>query len=311
VRAVVFAYHEIGYVCLEELINFGAEVLCLFTHRDDPNEQVWFKTPAIIAEETGIPVCTPETLKDPYWMDVIKDQAPDFIFSFYYRNMIPKRILDIPSAGAFNLHGSLLPRFRGRSPVNWVLVKGETKTGLTLHYMEEKPDTGDIVAQRAIDIAMDDTAHSLFLKMIDAARPLMREILPSLDSRTFTAVSQAGLGPSSYYGGRKPEDGLISWEKDSPSIYNLVRAVTHPYPGAFTYVDGKKLFIWWAGIEPAPSTSPDALPGTVYSVSPVLVKTGDGALRLATVQLEGEKEMSAEEFAVLHNLKDKTLGGNR
>ncbi len=309
-RAVVFAYHEIGYGCLEELIAFGADVVCLFTHEDDPVEQGWFKPPAVVAEQHGLPVHTPENLKDPRWTDLIREAAPDFIFSFYYRNMIPKRILDIPSVGAFNLHGSLLPRFRGRSPVNWVLVEGETKTGLTLHYMEEKPDAGDIVAQRAVDIADSDTAHTLFLKMIDAARPLIRDILPSLDARTFTAVSQSGLGSSSYYGGRRPEDGLIAWEKDARSIYNLIRAVTHPYPGAFTYLDGKKLFIWWATVEPTAPHRADAPEGKVCSLSPVLVKTGDGTLKLATVQPEGGQEMDADKFATLYNLKDKILGGN-
>jgi methionyl-tRNA formyltransferase len=310
VRAVVFAYHEIGYSCLEELIEFGAEVVCLFTHQDDPDERVWFKTPAAVAEKHGIPVYTPENLKDPRWTDLIRKAAPEFIFSFYYRNMIPKKILDIPSAGAFNLHGSYLPRFRGRSPVNWVLVEGETKTGLTLHYMEEKPDTGDIVTQTAIDIAEDDTAHTLFLKMIAATRPLMRDILPSLENKTFAAIPQSKLGPSSYYGGRKPEDGLISWGKTARSIYNLIRAVTHPYPGAFTHLDGRKLFVWWAKIEPGESFCIDVPPGTVCSASPVLVMTSDGLLRLVSLQLEGEAEMEAEKFAGFHNLKDKTLGGN-
>jgi methionyl-tRNA formyltransferase len=309
VRAVVFAYSGIGYVCLQELLDFGAEVSCLFTHEDDPGEEIWFKTPRPLAEEKGIPVYTPTSLKDPKWASLIKEMKPDVIFSFYYRNLIPGDILRIPRIGAFNLHGSLLPRFRGRCPVNWVLVEGETETGLTLHFMEEKPDTGDIVAQKAIPIIPTDTAHSLFLKMLDEARPLMRSILPALEDGTFKAVSQSTLGPSSYYGGRKPADGLISWEKDAKTVYNLVRAVARPYPGAFTWLDGRKFTIWWA--EPAPSqeVAPSARPGEVISEEPFLVNAGGTALKVISVQLEGEDETEGGAFALRHSLKNRTLGG--
>ena len=309
-KAVVFAYHEIGYACLDELLSFGADVSCLFTHEDDPGEEIWFKTPAILAKERGIPVYTPLTLKDPHWADLIKQANPDVIFSFYYRNLIPKAILEIPGTGAFNLHGSLLPQFRGRCPVNWVLIAGAEKTGLTMHFMEEKPDTGDIVAQRAVDIAPEDTAHTLFLKLVKEARPLMREILPRLRDRTFTRTPQSELGPSSYFGGRRPEDGFISWEKDAQSVYNLVRAVTHPYPGAFTYLDGKKLFIWWAEAAPSTKVAHGSRNGELFSTDPLLVNAGDTALKLTSVQFEGEEEMSGEAFAAVHRIKNGILGGN-
>ena len=309
-KAVVFAYHEIGYACLDELLSFGAEVPCLFTHEDDPGEEIWFKTPALLAKEHGIPVYTPLTLKDPHWTDLIKQANPDVIFSFYYRNLIPKGILEIPGTGAFNLHGSLLPQFRGRCPVNWVLIAGAEKTGLTMHFMEEKPDTGDIIARRAVDIGPDDTAHTLFLKLVKEARPLMREVLPRLRDKTFTRISQSELGPSSYFGGRRPEDGLISWDKDVQSIYNLVRAVTHPYPGAFTYLDGKKLFIWWAEVEPSMEAVPGTRNGEIFSINPLLVNAAGMALKLVTVQREGEEEMSGEAFAAVHRIKNGILGGS-
>ena len=309
-KAVVFAYHEIGYVCLDELLAFGADVACLFTHEDDPGEEIWFKTPAALAKEHGIPVYTPETLRDPHWTDLIRQANPDVIFSFYYRNLIPKRILEIPATGAFNLHGSLLPRFRGRCPVNWVLIEGAEKTGLTMHFMEEKPDTGDIIARRAVEIGHADTAHTLFLKLVKEARPLMKEILPRLKDGTFTRTPQSELGPSSYFGGRRPEDGLISWDKDAGSIYNLVRAVTHPYPGAFTRLEGRKLFVWWAEVEPSVEEGMDRRPGEILSVNPLLVMTSGGILRLVTLQLEGEEEMSGEAFAAVHKLKNGILGGS-
>jgi methionyl-tRNA formyltransferase len=305
--SVVFAYHEIGYVCLEELLAFGADVPCLFTHRDDPGEEIWFRRPAEIAEKKGIPIHTTGNLKEQAWTTMISGMKPDVIFSFYYRNMIPNEILSIPAIGAFNLHGSLLPKFRGRCPVNWVLIQGEKTTGITLHTMVEKPDAGDIIAQRVIDISFDDNAHSLFVKMVQEAQILMREILPLIHNGSFRRIPQADLGESSYFGGRKPEDGLIAWEKDAMAIYNLMRATTHPYPGAFTYLDNRKFFVWQAYPEEGESNNP---PGTIISTKPFLVSTGGGTLKLLRVQLEGEMEMDGETFAKTHHIDNKILGGN-
>lgn len=305
-RAVVFAYQEIGYVCLEELLGTGVDVACLFTHDDDPGEEIWFRRPVELAREYGIPVYTPESVSDEKWITLIRDMRPDIVFSFYYRRMIPKSILDIPRIGAFNLHGSLLPRYRGRCPVNWVLIAGEEKTGVTLHFMVEKPDAGDIVAQKEVPIAFEDDVFSVYMKLVAAARELMQDVLPGLQAGTFTRWVQTG--PSSYFGGRKPEDGLIDWTKDSLSIYNLTRAVTHPYPGAFTYLDGKKLLIWKAYPE---NVSPRDVPaGTVISEEPLLVRTGSGSLRLILVQLDGDQEMDGVELASSRVLKNKILGGH-
>jgi len=215
-------------------------------------------------------------------------------------------MLDCARLAALNLHGSLLPKYRGRCPVNWVLVKGEEKTGVTLHVMEVKPDAGDIVAQREVEIAFEDTAHSLFLKLASAARTLMKEILPELLRGSIPRVPQRGA--SSYFGGRRPEDGLVDWSADARTVYNLVRAVTHPYPGAFTFVDEKKLFIWKAQPIDIPRTAAD---GAVVSLHPLVVSAKQGGLRLVSVQLEGEAESTAEEFVATHQLKleGKRLGG--
>lgn len=304
-KAVVFAYQEIGYVCLEELLDSGIDVACLFTHEDDPGEEIWFRRPAQIALERGIPVYTPENVNDPRWPEMIGRMAPDIIFSFYYRKMIPKTILDIPPVGAFNLHGSLLPKYRGRCPVNWVIIAGEKETGVTLHCMVEKPDAGDIVAQKKVAIAFDDDVSSVYMKMVDAARELMHEIIPGIRAGAFERAAQAGQ--STYFGGRKPEDGLIDWQKDALSIYNLTRAVTHPYPGAYTYLDGRKLFIWKASPQ---DDAPEAPAGSVISSDPFSVKAAKGSLKLISVQLEGEPETDAAAFAASRKLKDKILGGH-
>ncbi len=303
-KAVVFGYHEIGYVCLEELLSSRISVSALFTHGDDPDETIWFRTPRVLAEQHGIPVHQPEGLRDPAWVEAIRAFAPDYLFSFYYRHMLPKEVLDIPRIAPLNLHGSLLPRFRGRCPVNWVLIEGEKQTGVTLHVMETKPDVGDIVAQEAVDIAQDDTARTLALKLAAVARTLMKNVMPALEAGTFERRPQEGA--SSYYGGRKPEDGLIDWTMSASRIYDLIRAVTHPYPGAYTFFGGRKLFIWNA--VPLEETA-EGPPGAVVSVSPLLVKAGRGLLHVTSLQQEGEDEMDAERFLSRHALTTNALGG--
>ena len=168
-----------------------------------------------------------------------------------------------------------------------------------------RPDAGDIVAQQAIPIAYDDTAHSLFLKMVAAAPAVLRRVLPELKTGRFPRRPQEG--PPSYFGGRRPEDGLIDWRRTADSIYNLVRATTHPYPGAFTFFNEKKLHVWRA--RPMDGGGGEA-PGTVTSAAPLTVAAGRGRLELLSVQLEGEEETDGPGFSRTHNPEGSILGGN-
>jgi methionyl-tRNA formyltransferase len=304
VKAVVFAYHEIGYVCLEELLKSRIEVAALFTHTEDPTEEIWFRTPRTLADERNVPVFEDEDLRSPTRLEYIRRLGPDYLFSFYYRNMLPPEALAIPRIAAMNLHGSLLPKFRGRCPVNWVLIEGEKKTGVTLHIMEAKPDAGDIVAQQEVAIAFEDTAHTLALKLADASRAVIKDTMPFLEAGNFKRRPQTGA--SSYYGGRKPDDGVIDWSKGANDIYNLTRAVTHPYPGAFTFLDGKRLFVWKALPEAGAIDQPV---GAIVSTDPLRVQTGDGFLRVLSVQLEGSEEMDSSTFVSAHDIANKSLGG--
>jgi methionyl-tRNA formyltransferase len=304
VKAVVFAYHEIGYVCLEELLGSRIDVAALFTHTDDPAEEIWFRTPRTLADERHVPVFEDEDLRSPTRLEYMRRLEPDYLFSFYYRNMLPNEVLAIPRIAAMNLHGSLLPKFRGRCPVNWVLIEGETTTGVTLHIMDAKPDAGDIVAQKEVAIAFEDTAHTLALKLVDASRAVMKDTMPLLEAGTFKRRPQTGV--SSYYGGRRPDDGLIDWSKSAVEIYNLMRAVTHPYPGAFTFFDGKRLLVWKALPEAGATDRPV---GAIVSTDPLRVQTGSGLLRVLSVQLQGSEEVGSHTFVSCHNLENKSLGG--
>jgi methionyl-tRNA formyltransferase len=224
----------------------------------------------------------------PEWNGRIREWNPDLLFSFYYRNMIKEDILKVPRLGAFNMHGSLLPRYRGRAPVNWAVLNGERETGATLHVMVKRPDAGDIVDQEAVPIRQDDTALSVFGKVTAAARRILDRRINALLAGTAPRRPQDESG-ASYFGGRRPEDGRIRWSRTAASIYDLIRAVTHPYPGAFTAVDGKQLLIWWA----RPLAGGGSIPGQVISTNPLRVATGSGTLEIVKLQWQGLPEEDA------------------
>ncbi|MHC4993270.1 MAG: formyltransferase [Planctomycetota bacterium] len=298
-RAVVLAYHGVGCSCLEALLAADVEVPAVYTHEDDPDETVWFGSVAALARDHGIPVHTPADINAPEWVARIRAQAPDIIFSFYYRKLVSREILDIPRLGAMNLHGSYLPRYRGRCPVNWVLVHGERETGVSLHYMVEKPDAGDIVAQRRIPIARDDTARTLHTKVAHEAHLLLAAALPAIRNGTNARIPQ-DLSAGSYFGGRGPDDGLIDWSRPAETIYNLVRAVTHPYPGAFTTIGGRKLFVWRT--RPVPAGAAPLRPGEVSLDDGLRVGTGGGVLLLESCQIEGGEELGGAELCERHRI---------
>ena len=292
-KAIVLAYHNVGCAGLQALLRHGVEVAAVFTHRDDPHENVWFQSVAELAAQEGISVYAPDDINHPLWAEKIRQMAPDILFSFYYRNLVRPLILDIPAQGCLNLHGSLLPKYRGRSPVNWVLVNGETETGVTLHYMTPRPDDGDIVAQARIPITEDDTALTLFDKTITASTELLDEVLPKIINGTAPRIPQNGAD-ATYFGGRKPADGEIDWSKRATEIRNLVRAVTHPYPGAFTHSGDRSLLVWKATVLPQQTA---ATPGTVLSTTPFVIACGEGALRIDAAQPSGSVYVSGPQAA--------------
>ena len=235
--AVVFAYHEVGLRCMEVLLAQGINIKLLVTHEDDPKERVWFGSVAALAAKHGIPTITPDDPNTPELIERLRAIAPDFLFSFYYRRMLSPALLATARRGAYNMHGSLLPKFRGRVPVNWAVIKGATITGATLHEMVEKPDAGRIAGQLAVPIGPDETAHDVFLKVVEASIEVLRKTLPGLVDGSATLIEQ-DLSRGSYFGGRKPEDGRIDWRMGAQDIHNLVRGVAPPYPGAFAELAG-------------------------------------------------------------------------
>jgi len=241
-HAVVFAYHDVGVNCLKALIAAGIQIDLVITHQDDPNENVWFGSVAKLCEDKKIPYITPNANQLIDLVPQIQKLAPDYLFSFYYRHMIPAELLACAKIAALNMHGSLLPKYRGRAPVNWAILHGETETGATLHVMEVKPDAGDIVGQSAVSIGPDETATEVFGKVSQAAVTVMNQVLPELIQGRIPRKPN-NLAQGSYFGGRKPADGQILWHQTAQQVHNLVRAVAPPYPGAFTDWQGQRRIV--------------------------------------------------------------------
>ncbi len=307
-RILFFGYSEVGHECLSLLLERGDNVVALFTHEDNPQEKIWFKTPAVAAREKSVPIFTPEKINTPEWLERIAALKPDLILSVYYRNMISEKILGFARLGAFNLHGSLLPKYRGRAPINWAVLHGESRIGMTLHRMVKKADAGAIVDQEGVEIGPRDTAEQAFRKVLPCARRVLERQIDALLAGTARETPQ-DESQVTYFGGRKPEDGRIHWSQTSAQIFNLIRAVTDPYPGAFTDIGPARLMVWWA--EPdspaarqfvgpplaggpshglATSASPAAsrpTPGEILSLTPLVIATGDGALELTKTEWRG------------------------
>jgi methionyl-tRNA formyltransferase len=283
---LVFAYHDIGYECLDALIQNDEYILAVITHKDNPEEEIWFRSVAKLAKKFDIPVHSPESANTPDWVERIRSWAPDLILSFYYRSIIHEEILNIPRLGAFNMHGSLLPKNRGRASINWAVLNGEQSTGVTLHHMVKRADAGDIVDQEAVPIGQEDTARDVFNNCVQAARLVLERQIDALTAGTAPRRAQ-DESQATYFGARKPEDGLIDWTQSADQIYNLIRAVTQPYPGAFTMVNGKKLLIWWA----VPRKEAGNKPGTIVSMDQLVIVTGSGSLEAVNYEWEDEDEI--------------------
>ncbi len=256
------------------------------THEDDPAENVWFESVAALARSKGIAVATPLDGNADETVRAAAAARPDFLFSFYYRNMLKAPLLACARHGALNMHGSMLPKYRGRAPVNWAIVNGEHETGATLHYMVEKPDAGDIVDQQAVPILGDDTAIDVFRKVTAAAQAVLERSLDALVAGTAPRIVQ-DASRASYFGRRTPEDGRINWNAPAARIHDLVRGVAPPYPGALTIVAGKPSRVLRTQREPG-MRGPHAMPSLYFVGGDAYAQCGDaGVLRVIELDWGG------------------------
>ena len=291
VTAVAFAYHDVGARCLRVLRAHGVDVPLVVTHPDDPQETRWFARVADVADALGLQWIAPNDVNAQDVVDSVATVAPDFVFSFYCRQMLKPPLLALARRGALNMHGSLLPFYRGRAPVNWAVLHGERRTGATLHYMADKPDAGDIVAQQAVPILPDDTAREVFEKVTVAAEICLDEVLPALVAGTAPRRPN-DIAKGSYFGGRTPDDGRIDWRHSALAVHNLVRAVAPPYPGARTTIAGVAARVLTTRVldADAPTTQPALLLGERIAAR----CGGGGTLAIDALELDGRVVTAAE-----------------
>lgn len=299
-RIVFMGTPDFAVPSLLTLLKEGYEVVAAVTQPDRPKGRKRLLAPPPVkveAEKHGIPVFQPERIRRPEAVRQVAEYKPDLIVTAAFGQILPKAVLELPKHGCINVHASLLPKYRGGAPIQRAIMNGERVTGVTIMYMAEGLDTGDMLAKAELPIADDDTAGTMFDKLSIVGAELLKRTLPDLLAGRLTAVPQndeeATLAPNI-----RREDEEIDWAKPAAAIFNQIRGL-NPWPGAFTSWNGENFKIW-------ASRKPDgdgggagqAEPGTVLTVADrgIEVACGQGTLWLTQVQPAGRKAMSAAEF---------------
>ncbi|HVQ35682.1 MAG TPA: methionyl-tRNA formyltransferase [Candidatus Bathyarchaeia archaeon] len=304
-----------GRRSLETLLDLRETVAAVFTLRPDLAASVSGAVPwEDITAEHGIPLHYVRNMNDPEPVATLRALAPDLVFCVGWTQLLKREVLEIPRLGCLGFHASLLPGYRGRAPINWAIIRGEVETGNTLMVLDDGVDTGDIVAQRRFPIDDADTCATLYEKVARSEDDMIREVMPLVRAGRLPRVPQdharATVMPR-----RRPEDGVIDWTRTTREIHDWVRALTHPYPGAFTSLSGRRVFVWKASRwRPGPGGPADAAPRpgwwrAAHEPPMLLADTGDGALRLERVQAEGEDEMDGDGFALRLPANGRLAGG--
>jgi methionyl-tRNA formyltransferase len=301
-RIIFMGTPEFAVPSLDALVAAGFEVPLVVTRPDKPaGRGKHVQAPAVKqrAQALGLPVFQPPTLKKPEPQEQLRAVGADAIAVVAFGAILPVEVLEMTRLGAINVHASLLPKYRGSSPINWAIVNGEAESGVTTMYMAEGLDTGDILLQRAIPLDPRETAATLHDKLADLGGPLLVETLQRLAAGTLTATPQDDAA-SSYIPKLTRDDGLLDWSLPAATLDRRIRGFT-PWPGAFTFWDARRLNVRAA--RPV-STVPNHSPGQVEAVTPdaVLVATGDGCLALTEVQLEGKRPLPIATFLAGHPL---------
>jgi len=298
-RIVFIGVHQESRAPFEYLLETGEKVVGLVTLTPEHAAKFSGTTDlASLAREANIPTLEVKTLNDEGALEFIEQFEPDIILVIGWMQLLTDRVLQIPKIACLGFHASLLPKYRGRAPVNWALINGETKTGNTLMVLAPGADEGDVVAQREIPIVFEDDCGTLYDKVSQTEVDMLAEILPLVRQGRMPRIRQDGE-TATVMPRRRPDDGLIDWGKDARRLYDWVRALTHPYPGAFTWLDGRKLYVWRAFPKPPHNPPADMAVGTVVHGEDGYpeVKTGSGWLELRRVQLEGEPELDGADAA--------------
>jgi methionyl-tRNA formyltransferase len=298
IRVALLCAGEIGYRCLGAAIKSpAANVVAVFSYRVEAPQGEYLERIEQLCRDHQIQFYESTNPGAEGFQKSWESLELDYLFAIKWRTMIPQKVIDSARQGLIVFHASLLPKYRGWAPVNWPLINGEEKTGVTMFYAAEEVDAGDIIEQRERRIADEDDAGTVDSWLNATVEEMLKENLPRLAAGTAARTPQ-DHSQATYTIWRSPEDGRIEWTNSAREILNLIRGLTHPYPGAYTTLDGRKLIIWSAEIETDPRRYAGAIPGKVERVIPgvgVNVLTGDGVLRLKQMQWEnGEPQNAAE-----------------
>ncbi|MEW6542404.1 MAG: methionyl-tRNA formyltransferase [Nitrospirota bacterium] len=265
-RIVFFGATEMGYRCCRQLLETGEDIVGILSipqefrisYAPAPVRNVTFRDFADLAGRYDIPLLSVTgKMSDPQYVTTLKNWRPDFGLAIGWYYMIPRAVRELFPLGVAGIHASLLPKYRGGAPLVWAMINGERETGVTLFHFDDGVDTGDVIAQQAIEIEAHDTIKTLYEKATRASLEVLRRQIPLLREGTAPRVPQDHEA-ATQFPQRRPEDGLIDWSKSPDEIRNFIRAQTKPYPGAYTLINGKKIIIWDADVLDTPA---DALAG--------------------------------------------------
>jgi methionyl-tRNA formyltransferase len=291
------------------------EILAVITQPDRPRgrgQEVSFSSVKDAALAAKIPVYQPEKIRAAESEELLRKLAPDCVVIIAYGQIIPARLLPIPKLGWINLHASLLPKYRGAAPINWAIVNGETRTGVTTMRIDAGMDTGEMLLHREIEIGPNETAPELAVRLSETGGPLMAETLRGLGAGTIASKAQSPA-QATYAPMLKKEDGRIDWKRPAVEIYNRMRGFA-PWPGAYTTFRGQGCQVWGEPVSKEGHTSlpGGAAPGTLFGEkNELLVSCGDATvLRVRLVQVEGRKAVKAADFANGARLKSGERFGN-
>jgi methionyl-tRNA formyltransferase len=305
-KIFLFLASRRGYAVFKKLIAAQAQIAGILCLVEDPHEeQVHLKISAL-ATEQAIPFFYSLAVKPAEYAALLQKIKPDIAFAIGWRYLISQEAYTLPPRGTLIIHDSLLPRYRGFAPMNWAIINGEKETGVSLFHIAEGVDCGPIVDQLATPIYPEDTAKTVDERLITLYEEIIIKNIPALEAGTAKAIPQEEA-QATYCCKRTPEDGEIHWQQSAEQIYNLIRGCTQPFPGAYTLLKGKKIFIWEAKVVAAESRYVGNIPGRVIGKTQdcIEVLTTNGILGLKRLQYLGEAEKTAAELTI--SVKD-TLG---
>lgn len=297
-RIFIFAASRRGFAVLKELVSSKADICGILCLIDDPHEEQIHKKITKIAIENNIPIFYSDSIKPKQYPEILKKLKPDIAFTIGWRYLIPESCFSIPKKGLLVIHDSLLPKYRGFAPMNWAIINGETETGVTLFYIAKTVDSGPIIDQLKTPISKTDMAAAVDKRIIALYKKIIKKNLNAFQTGQIKSIPQEE-NQATYTCKRTPEDGLIDWNASAQKIHNLVRGLSHPFPGAYTFLNGKKIFIWET-VLPEQLHFIGNIPGRIIWKTHGIIEvlTGDGILGIKSLQIAGEDEVLAKDFKI-------------